>query len=120
MAAKFVATLFVPAVYVGATSRWLMREGDERRRVMGWSDIRSVAEAGVEVGAHSRTHPRLDRLSDVRLREELERSSAVVEDGLGPKPKRHGWRAYRSVSSMTPAAQPAPHATVASGRSRFG
>lgn len=83
MAAKFVATLFVPAAYVGATSRWLVREGEDRRRVMGWSEIQSVAEAGIEVGAHSHTHPELDRLSKGRLREELEGSKAVLEDGLG-------------------------------------
>lgn len=83
MAANFVATLFVPSAYVGATSRWLIREGEERRPVMSWTEIQSVAEAGIEVGAHSHTHPELDRLSKARLRAELERSKAVLEDGLG-------------------------------------
>jgi peptidoglycan/xylan/chitin deacetylase (PgdA/CDA1 family) len=83
MAANYVATLFVPSAYVGSTSRWLIREGEDQRPVMSWSEIRSVAEAGIEVGAHSHTHPELDRLSQAQLHEELGRSKAVLEDGLG-------------------------------------
>ncbi len=83
MTAKFVATLFVPSAYIGSASRWLIREGEEQRPMMSWSEIRSAAEAGIEVGAHSHTHPELDRLSKSRLRDELERSKAVLEDGLG-------------------------------------
>lgn len=83
MEANFVATLFVPSAYVGSTSRWLVREGEDRRPVMSWSEIRSVADAGIEVSAHSHTHPELDRLSKARLREELGKSKAVLEDRLG-------------------------------------
>jgi peptidoglycan/xylan/chitin deacetylase (PgdA/CDA1 family) len=83
MNAGFTASLFVPSAYVGSTSRWLIREGEEHRPVMSWSEIQSVAEAGIEVGAHSHTHPQLDRLSKARLGEELGRSKAVLEDGLG-------------------------------------
>lgn len=83
VAANFLATLFVPSAYVGSTSRWLVREGEARRPVMSWSQLQRVADAGVEMGAHSHTHPELDRLSTARLREELERSRAVLEDGLG-------------------------------------
>lgn len=83
MEANFVATLFVPSAYVGATSRWLVREGEERRPMMSWSEIQDVAEAGIEVGAHSHTHPELDRLSKAQLREELQGSKTVLEDSLG-------------------------------------
>lgn len=81
-AAGFIATLFVPSAYVGSTSRWLSREGEDRRPVMGWSEIRNVAEAGIEIGAHSHTHPQLDRLSLVDLDGEFRRSKALLEDGL--------------------------------------
>lgn len=83
MEAGFTATLFVPSAYVGSTSRWLIREGEDQRPVMSWSEIQSVAEAGIEVGAHSHRHPQLDRLSKARLGDELGRSKAVLEDGLG-------------------------------------
>jgi peptidoglycan/xylan/chitin deacetylase (PgdA/CDA1 family) len=82
MAAGFTATLFVPSAYVGATSRWLVREGESGRPVMSWSEIRDVAEGGIEVGAHTHTHPQLDRCSHTQLGEELEKSKALLEDGL--------------------------------------
>jgi peptidoglycan/xylan/chitin deacetylase (PgdA/CDA1 family) len=83
IAANFVATLFVPSAYVGSTSRWLIREGEDRRPVMSWSEIQSVADAGIEVGAHSHTHPELDRLPKAQLHDELGRSKAVLEHNLG-------------------------------------
>lgn len=83
MAANFVATLFVPSAYVGSTSQWLIREGEERRPVMTWSEIRRVADAGIEVGAHSHTHPQLDRLSKPALHAELSGSKALLESQLG-------------------------------------
>jgi peptidoglycan/xylan/chitin deacetylase (PgdA/CDA1 family) len=81
-AANFPATLFVPSAYIGATSRWLTREGEDRRPVMSWSEIRGVVEAGIEVGAHSHTHPELDRLSNTDLQDELERPKTLLEEGL--------------------------------------
>jgi len=82
VAANFVGTLFVPSAYVGSTSRWLAREGEERRPIMTWSEIRAAAEAGIEVGAHSHTHPQLDRLSTATLYDELAKSKAILEDRL--------------------------------------
>ena len=83
MAADFVATLFVPSAYVGSTSRWLTREGEDRRPVLSWSEIQNVADAGIEVGAHSHTHQQLDRLSNAALDAELTRSKALLEGHLG-------------------------------------
>ena len=82
-AADFVATLFVPSAYVGSTSRWLVREGEDQRPVMGWSEIRTVAAAGIEIGAHTHSHPQLDRLRPAALREELTRPKKTIEDHLG-------------------------------------
>jgi peptidoglycan/xylan/chitin deacetylase (PgdA/CDA1 family) len=82
-AANFTATLFVPSAYIGMTSRWLVREGEADRPVMGWDDIRAVAAAGIEIGAHSHTHPQLDMLGDQRLYDEMATPKAVLEDGIG-------------------------------------
>jgi peptidoglycan/xylan/chitin deacetylase (PgdA/CDA1 family) len=50
---------------------------------MTWDQLRAVAERGVEVGSHTRTHPHLPRLSDEELEHELRDSRAVLEAGLG-------------------------------------
>jgi peptidoglycan/xylan/chitin deacetylase (PgdA/CDA1 family) len=43
----------------------------ERHEVLGWDELRRLARAGVTLGAHTRTHPRLDRVSRSEAREEL-------------------------------------------------
>jgi peptidoglycan/xylan/chitin deacetylase (PgdA/CDA1 family) len=51
--------------------------------MLSWSQIREAAEAGMEIGAHSHTHPQLDQLRPGSLRDELVTSKALLEDGLG-------------------------------------
>jgi peptidoglycan/xylan/chitin deacetylase (PgdA/CDA1 family) len=76
----FTATVFV-------TTGWI---ADARRPAVGrpgpmlsWSQIAEAASAGVEIGAHSHTHPELDQLAEDRLRFELKHSKALLEDRLG-------------------------------------
>jgi peptidoglycan/xylan/chitin deacetylase (PgdA/CDA1 family) len=48
-----------------------------------WHEIADLAEAGWEIGSHTRTHPRLTSLSDHEVRTELVDSRAECEDRLG-------------------------------------
>jgi peptidoglycan/xylan/chitin deacetylase (PgdA/CDA1 family) len=50
---------------------------------MDWDLVRAVAERGVEIGSHTRTHPHLTRLSDRELDLELCESRAALEAELG-------------------------------------
>jgi peptidoglycan/xylan/chitin deacetylase (PgdA/CDA1 family) len=68
-AADFPSTLYVTTGQLGAAGM-LTRD-----------HLRSLARA-VEVGAHSRRHPRLDELSADRLRDEVHGSKADLEDVL--------------------------------------
>jgi peptidoglycan/xylan/chitin deacetylase (PgdA/CDA1 family) len=77
------ATAFLVAGHVGATSRWLAAAGEGHRRLMSWSQVRELAAAGIEIGSHSHTHPELDTLPAHLVDRELDRSRAVLEDGLG-------------------------------------
>jgi peptidoglycan/xylan/chitin deacetylase (PgdA/CDA1 family) len=56
--------------------------GDVARETMTWAELRDLAAAGVEIGSHTISHPRLTRLSDVELREELGGSKEMLEAGL--------------------------------------
>jgi peptidoglycan/xylan/chitin deacetylase (PgdA/CDA1 family) len=51
--------------------------------MLDWGALAEVHAAGFEVGAHSMTHPALDRLSPVRARAEISDSKHVLEDRLG-------------------------------------
>lgn len=79
----FVATIYVVSGYVGGTSRWLTNIGEGHRRMLGWRDLRVLAEHGFEIGAHTVTHPQLDILSPATARDEISVSKGVLEDGLG-------------------------------------
>lgn len=52
-------------------------------RGMTWSQLGDLAEAGWEIGSHTRTHPRLTRLSDEELDRELRGSREAIEQALG-------------------------------------
>jgi len=82
LASGMRATLFVPTAYVGGSSRWLSREGEGSRRLMSWSQLREAADAGVEIGSHSRTHRQLDLAPPDVLRQEVRDSRLELEDRL--------------------------------------
>ena len=79
----FSATLFVATGYVGETARWLGPVGEGVRPMLGWAEIDKVAAGGIEIGAHSHTHPQLDILAPTAAREEIRTSKAILEDRLG-------------------------------------
>jgi peptidoglycan/xylan/chitin deacetylase (PgdA/CDA1 family) len=77
----YTATVFV-------TSGWVQDAGPHAAghrpgRMLSWSQIAEIAQAGIEVGAHSWQHPQLDQLREGALREELYASKAHLEDRLG-------------------------------------
>jgi peptidoglycan/xylan/chitin deacetylase (PgdA/CDA1 family) len=94
-AAGFPATVYAPTAYLDTPDRPLRWEGieqwhggeHERELVpMSWDQLGELAEAGWEVGSHTRTHPHLTRLDDDALREELTESRATVERHFGRCP----------------------------------
>jgi peptidoglycan/xylan/chitin deacetylase (PgdA/CDA1 family) len=67
------------------TTGWIGTELGPRwpRWMLNWRELSEIAEAGIEIGAHSHEHPELDRLSDDKLRDELEGPKRMLEDKLG-------------------------------------
>jgi peptidoglycan/xylan/chitin deacetylase (PgdA/CDA1 family) len=78
----FPSTLYVTTAYVGQTARWLAPENEGDRRMLSWPELDEVAGRGVECGAHSHTHPKLDELSTSAARDEIVRSRGLLEDRL--------------------------------------
>lgn len=78
---QFTATVFV-------TTGWIRDAAPpvaEPRpgQMLNWQQIRDLADAGLEVGAHSCFHPQLDQLPSSRLQRELRASKEILETGLG-------------------------------------
>jgi len=51
--------------------------------MLGWDAIADLESAGIEVGAHSHTHPQLDLVSRADAADEIARSKDLLEDVLG-------------------------------------
>jgi peptidoglycan/xylan/chitin deacetylase (PgdA/CDA1 family) len=54
--------------------------------VLSWQELRRLASEGVTLAPHSRTHPRLDRLSLERAREEIAGSRVDLVREIGRCP----------------------------------
>ena len=50
---------------------------------MDWDELRGLADRGVEIGAHTVSHPHLPTLSDAEIDRELRDSRTQIEDELG-------------------------------------
>jgi peptidoglycan/xylan/chitin deacetylase (PgdA/CDA1 family) len=50
---------------------------------LSWAGVRALAAAGMEIGSHTRSHPRLPDLTNAAAEEELKSSKAILEAQLG-------------------------------------
>jgi peptidoglycan/xylan/chitin deacetylase (PgdA/CDA1 family) len=53
------------------------------RQFIDWNEAREMASAGMEIGAHTHTHPILSRLTEHQQHIELQQSKTVLEQNLG-------------------------------------
>ena len=84
-------TVFVPTGFTGTEApmawpgidHWLGGPHEHELMPMSWEELATLAEAGWEIGAHTRTHPHLTELDDAALDEELRASRRDCESKLG-------------------------------------
>ena len=50
---------------------------------MSWSELEQISKAGICVGSHTVTHPRMSRLTATEVENELRVSRADLEDRIG-------------------------------------
>jgi peptidoglycan/xylan/chitin deacetylase (PgdA/CDA1 family) len=56
---------------------------ENRPGIIGWTECRQLAAAGMEIGSHSATHPHLANLGEPEVEAELTASKARIEAELG-------------------------------------
>ncbi|GAA0456438.1 polysaccharide deacetylase family protein [Streptomyces sp. NPDC046215] len=78
----FVATLFTSTGWV----RGGYETGGALDLMLSWDQVRELAEAGMEIGGHSHTHPQLDQLTDEHLWFEVLRCREILTLELGRAP----------------------------------
>jgi peptidoglycan/xylan/chitin deacetylase (PgdA/CDA1 family) len=91
-AVGYPASVYAPTAYLDAPERplswdgierWIGGEHERELLPMSWDQLGELADAGWEVGSHTRTHPHLPTVDDGMLRTELVESRAMVEQRLG-------------------------------------
>lgn len=82
------ATVFVVSDQVGGTNAWGGREqaGIPTLPLMHWDVLGTLGEAGIELGAHTRTHPKLDTVAASALSDEIEGGAGEIEQRTGRRP----------------------------------
>jgi peptidoglycan/xylan/chitin deacetylase (PgdA/CDA1 family) len=81
----FCATIFLVTDLVGKMSAW---DTSQPVQLMGWSQVKEMAEREISFQSHTRTHPNLQTLDDGAVMNELLGSRNKLEDILG-FPVRH-------------------------------
>ena len=82
------ATLFVVSGHAGRTNAWGGRDAPRipTLPLLDWDALGRLAEEGVTLGAHSRTHPDLRTLTGVALADELEGCAEDIGARAGTRP----------------------------------
>jgi peptidoglycan/xylan/chitin deacetylase (PgdA/CDA1 family) len=77
------ATIFLVSAYLGKTNRWDRDSVLTGRALFDRADAQEMQENGVSLGAHTRSHPALTRLSNEEMMEEICLSKVELEQILG-------------------------------------
>jgi len=77
------ATLFALPGCEGGTNEWMWRREFPRRALLSREQLRLLADEGVTIGSHTRTHVRLPEISPEEAETEIVASKAELEDMLG-------------------------------------
>jgi peptidoglycan/xylan/chitin deacetylase (PgdA/CDA1 family) len=76
------AVLFVPTAFIGGSNDFDAGvEPDEA--ICDWADLRALAAGGVSIQSHGVSHRRFSDLPLAEREQEVRRSKAALEDGLG-------------------------------------
>lgn len=104
------ATVFVVSDRAGGTNAW--GGGDEpgipTLELLDWDALGRLAEEGVEIGSHTRRHPRLAGLDAGRLEDEVAGAAEEIETRLGRRPAGFAYP-YGSVDAATEACVASVH-----------
>jgi peptidoglycan/xylan/chitin deacetylase (PgdA/CDA1 family) len=88
---RLPGTVFVPTDFVArdgpmswpGIERWLGGPHEEELVGMSWQELRSLTDAGWEIGSHTCSHPRVSQLDDDALLGELSDSRRICDEQLG-------------------------------------
>ena len=81
----FTATVFVTTGYVGKRMAWTKTEDVPEMEIATWDEIAEMAQGGLDIQAHTVTHPNLRHLTLDQVRQEIEESRDAIESRLNTR-----------------------------------
>src|SRR2546427_3424135 len=80
---QFSACIFITTDWCGDEQRRFNQLGERTCPMLTWSELRQLADAGMDIGAHSTSHPFLTELPAEQAWQEIHRSKQELEQHLG-------------------------------------
>ena len=84
-------TLFMVAKGIGGTNKWMHQRGKPKRNLLNQNELLACAKAGVTIGSHTLTHPRLTEVDDKLASKEIKLSKMQLEDILEQEVKHFAY-----------------------------
>ena len=76
---NFSATCYLVSQRIGTSNTWDLDKGITQRPLMTQSEIQEWLNLGLDIGAHTQTHPLLEELSEQQSQEEIFNCKADLE-----------------------------------------
>ncbi len=84
MAANGVSgAVFMVSGLIGGFNDWDIKNGENRDEMLAADELKEMINYGIEIGAHTKTHPRLTRISPDKAFNEIAASKKDLENLLG-------------------------------------
>jgi peptidoglycan/xylan/chitin deacetylase (PgdA/CDA1 family) len=82
---QITATLYIATAFVERTSLWLRWKEETGHPILTWNQVVEISKSGIECGAHTHSHPKLDMLPLAMARDEIKLSKFLLEKRLNQK-----------------------------------
>ncbi len=102
---KWKAVFFAPYSHLGGYNEWNVRKGKSEMPLMTTDEVKHVSDLGHEIGAHSMTHPHLNKCTPSEIEYEINESKKQLDALLGNPvvsfayPYGHYPTSYREILS---------------------
>lgn len=80
---KWKAVFFAPFAHIGGNNAWNIKKGKSEMALMTTDEVKYLSKLGHEIGAHSMTHPHLNKCTPSEIFYEINESKQRLEALLG-------------------------------------
>lgn len=82
---KIPATLFMVSNRIDQYNDWMVNKGSPKRKLLSIEQLNELLKAGIVIGSHTRSHPKLSEISEnsEQLDQEVGESKTELENILG-------------------------------------